>query len=126
MRIEKTPHKLHLFFCTNTRENGDKSCGDTPTNARMAEELKARFKQAKLPVRISRTACLGPCAQGPNIMAYPHQVWFQGVHPEDIDAIEARVRELLAATGPEAASTPERLPSGPPERLPSGPLPPPA
>ena len=121
MKTEATPHKLHMFFCTNTRENGDKSCGDTPTNARMAEELKARCKQAQLPVRISRTACLGPCAQGPNIMAYPHQVWFQDVHPEDIDAIEARVRELLAAPR-EAAPGSEQPPIQ--ARTPSGPIPP--
>jgi (2Fe-2S) ferredoxin len=95
MRIEKTPHALHLFFCTNTRENGDKSCGDTPDTRLLAERLKERFKQAKLPVRVTRTACLGPCAQGPNIMAYPDNVWFQDVREGDVDAIEAKVRDLL-------------------------------
>src|SRR3954463_15471315 len=95
MRIEITPHKVHLFFCTNTRENGDKSCGDTGVTQVLAEKLKERFKQAKLPVRVTKTACLGPCAQGPNIMCYPQQVWFQDVKLDDIDAIEAKVRELL-------------------------------
>jgi (2Fe-2S) ferredoxin len=99
MRIEKTPHKLHLFFCTNVRENGDKSCGDTEATRVLAERLKERFKQAKLPVRITRTGCLGPCAQGPNIMAYPDKCWFQDVKVEDMDAIEAKVRELLAGNG---------------------------
>ena len=97
MRIESTPHKLHLFFCTNTRENGEKSCGDTPDTAILADALKKRFKQDKLPVRITRTACLGPCAQGPNIMCYPQQVWFQDVHAEDLDAIEAQVKSILAS-----------------------------
>jgi (2Fe-2S) ferredoxin len=100
MRIENTPHKLHLFFCTNVRENGDKSCGDTDATRVLADKLKERFKQAKLPVRITRTACLGPCAQGPNIMAYPQEVWFQDVHVEDMDAIEAKVREIMAGNAP--------------------------
>lgn len=101
MRIEQTPHKLHLFFCTNTRENGEKSCGDSGETELLADKLKKRFKEAKLPVRITRTACLGPCAQGPNIMCYPQKVWFQDVHSKDIDAIEASVRTILATGSPE-------------------------
>lgn len=97
MRLEKTPHKLHLFFCTNTRENGEKSCGDTEDTKLLADELKARFKVGKVPVRITRTACLGPCAQGPNIMCYPQQVWFQDVRMEDVDAIEKEVKKILAS-----------------------------
>lgn len=100
MRLEATPHKLHLFFCTNTRENGEKSCGDTPDTAELADILKQRFKQAKLPIRITRTACLGPCAQGPNIMCYPQQAWFQDVRTGDADAIEAEVKRILSATSP--------------------------
>jgi (2Fe-2S) ferredoxin len=100
MHIERTPHKLHLFFCTNTRENGDKSCGDTPDTAILADQLKKRFKEGKLPVRITRTSCLGPCAQGPNIMCYPQNVWFQDVRADDIDAIEAEVRRILASAAP--------------------------
>src|SRR4051812_21005232 len=97
MRIESTPHKLHLFFCTNTRDSGEKSCGDSEDTRILSEKLKKRFKEDKLPVRITRTACLGPCAQGPNIMCYPQQVWFQDVRTGDIDAIEAEVRKILAA-----------------------------
>ncbi|MBW8887722.1 MAG: (2Fe-2S) ferredoxin domain-containing protein [Fibrobacteres bacterium] len=97
MRLQATPHKLHLFFCTNTRENGDKSCGDTPATRVLADLLKARFKEAKLPIRITRTSCLGPCAQGPNIMCYPQEVWFQDVREEDVDEIEAQVKRILAS-----------------------------
>lgn len=97
MNKAPTPHKLHLFFCTNTRENGDKSCGDTKDTKILAEDLKTRFKKEKLPVRITRTGCLGPCAQGPNIMCYPQQVWFQDVSRDDIDEIEAEVKKILAS-----------------------------
>ncbi len=99
MKLVKTPHALHLLFCTNTRADGSKSCGDSDHTQVLAEVLKARFKQEKLSVRVSRTACLGPCAQGPNIMAYPQQVWFQEVHKEDADAIVDKVKALLAQPG---------------------------
>jgi (2Fe-2S) ferredoxin len=95
MRTEHTPHKAHLFFCTNTRKSGEKSCGDTKDTEVLAEKLKKRFKEDKLPVRITRTTCLGPCAQGPNIMCYPQQVWFQSVDVDDIDEIEKAVHRIL-------------------------------
>ncbi len=97
MHIDITPHEIHLFFCTNTREDGSQSCGDTSVNADLAVQLKERFKKAKLPVRISRTACIGPCAQGPNVMIYPQRVWLQKVEAQDIDAIEAKVKDLYSA-----------------------------
>lgn len=97
METTHTPHKLHLFFCTNTRENGDKSCGDTEDTKILADELKARFKKHNHPVRITRTGCLGPCAQGPNIMCYPQQVWFQDVSRDDIDDIEVEIKRILAS-----------------------------
>jgi (2Fe-2S) ferredoxin len=96
MKIEQTPHKLHLFFCTNTRGNGEKSCGDSEDTAILADKLKKRFKEGKLPVRITRTACLGPCAQGPNVMCYPQKIWFQDVRTGDAEAIEASIRTILA------------------------------
>lgn len=97
MDIETTPHKLHLFFCTNTRKSGEKSCGDNSATEYLADKLKKRFKEDKLPVRITRTGCLGPCGKGPNIMAYPQEVWFQDVDEDDLDAIETRVRKILAS-----------------------------
>lgn len=97
MKTTRTPHKLHLFFCTNTRDDGKKSCGDTKDTKRLAETLKERFKEGRLPVRVTRTKCLGPCEKGPNVMCYPQQVWFQDVREEDAGAIEAEVRRLLAS-----------------------------
>lgn len=95
-----TPHKLHVLVCTNARHDGTPSCGDSGEAQKVFETLKARLKEAKLPVRVSRTGCLGPCAQGPNVMCYaPGKpgVWFQAVGDGDVAAIEARVREILDA-----------------------------
>jgi (2Fe-2S) ferredoxin len=96
MKIVATPYALHLMFCTNTRADGSQSCGDTPDTQKLADELKVRFKNENLPVRVTRTACLGPCAQGPNIMAYPQQVWYQEVTVQDAEAIFQHVKSLLA------------------------------
>jgi (2Fe-2S) ferredoxin len=67
---------------------------------RIFETLKARLKEAKLPVRVSKTGCLGPCAQGPNVMCYGQQgkpgVWFQAVGDGDVTDLEAKVKALLA------------------------------
>lgn len=96
-----TPHKLHVLVCTNARHDGTPSCGDSGEAVRVFETLKKNLKEAKLPVRVSRTGCLGPCAQGPNVMCYGREgrpgAWFQAVGEGDIAALEARVRELLAS-----------------------------
>ncbi|MCD6024787.1 MAG: ferredoxin, 2Fe-2S [Fibrobacteria bacterium] len=99
MNIAQTPHKLHILVCTNARHDGTPSCGDSGEAQRVFETLKARLKEAKLPVRVSRTGCLGPCAQGPNVMCYAQDgtpgVWLQGVGEGDVPEIEAKVRSLL-------------------------------
>lgn len=110
MKIAVTPHALHLLFCTNTRADKSQSCGDAPDIHELAETLKARFKAEKLPVRVSRTACLGPCAQGPNIMAYPQGLWFQEVKVADADAITAKVREVLGMPQSSRPQTDSQVP----------------
>jgi len=103
-----TPHKLHVLVCTNARHDGTPSCGDSGEAQRIFETLKARLKAARLPVRVSRTGCLGPCAQGPNVMCYGNTlsaggkagVWFQTVGEGDVDDLENRVRALLDPQGP--------------------------
>jgi (2Fe-2S) ferredoxin len=96
MLTAKTPHPLHILVCTNARHDGTPSCGDSGEAQRVFEQLKARFKEAKLPIRVSRTGCLGPCAQGPNVMCYPQGMWLQAVGESDIPELEALARELLS------------------------------
>ena len=55
MRIDTTPHPLHVLVCVNARHDGTPSCGDSGEALRVFEALKARCKEAKLPVRVSRT-----------------------------------------------------------------------
>ena len=96
MHSVKTPHPLHILVCTNARQDGTPSCGDSGEAQRVFERLKNQLKAAGLPVRVSRTGCLGPCAQGPNVMCYPHGIWLQGVREGDLGELEALARELLS------------------------------
>jgi (2Fe-2S) ferredoxin len=104
MITTQTPHKLHILVCTNARHDGTPSCGDSGEMKKLAVDLKTRLKEAKLPVRVTQTGCLGPCAQGPNVMCYSAQggpgVWLQGVGEGDVPEIEAKVREILAEVKP--------------------------
>jgi (2Fe-2S) ferredoxin len=94
-----TPHKLHILVCTNARHDGTPSCGDSGEAQKVFETLKKDLKEAKLPVRVSKTGCLGPCAQGPNVMCYGQQgtpgLWFQAVGEGDVGEIEERVKMIL-------------------------------
>ncbi len=95
MEKAKCPHPIHLFFCTNTREDkSSPSCGNTPVSEEMAIRLKKRFEELKLPVRVTRSGCLGPCAQGPNAMCYPSGLWFKSVEAQDESKIEAEIIAL--------------------------------
>ncbi len=98
MEVTPTPHKVHVFVCTNARHDGNPSCGDAPETGELALKLKERLKELKCPVRLTRSGCLGPCAQGPNIMVYPHGLWFHHVSPDDLDEVVQRLTELAGSS----------------------------
>jgi (2Fe-2S) ferredoxin len=80
----------HVFFCTNQRTDGRKSCGDAGAAALLAY-AKQRAKELKLngpgKVRVNAAGCLDRCAEGPTIVIYPEAVWYSYASREDIDEI---------------------------------------
>jgi sirohydrochlorin ferrochelatase/(2Fe-2S) ferredoxin len=71
----------HVAVCTNQTCAGNGSA-----------KILERFRQAvrdsdECDARITRTSCLGPCGDGPNVAVYPDGVWYQGVEPDDADRI---------------------------------------
>lgn len=38
-------------------------------------------------IAVTRTGCLGPCFDGPNIVVYPEGVWYAGVGVGDVDEL---------------------------------------
>lgn len=86
MEISKPHFTKHLFVCENKRECGD-SCG--AAGERIRERLKDEVKRKGLAskIRVSRTGCLDVCAEGPNVLLMPDNLWFKKVNDSDLDAI---------------------------------------
>lgn len=97
MSVQKTPFKVHVVVCQNTRPDRPEilSCGGV-ISKEIAIELKNFVDEVKLKgkVRISTTKCLGQCDLGPNVMIYPQEVWFSHCNLESIDDIKAKILEL--------------------------------
>lgn len=82
--------KHHVFFCCNQRGDGEACCNalgasDAQTYA------KDRIAQLKLngtgKIRINKAGCMDRCDDGPVIVVYPDEVWYQYVDKEDIEEI---------------------------------------
>ena len=100
MQKHAVPYQKILFVCTNVREEGA-CCGKRGSQA-LRERLKAYVTAHHLSarVRVSQSGCLDRCADGPNIMVFPDNIWYAGVTAADIPgrftAAAAIVRHLLA------------------------------
>ncbi len=86
-------YQHHIFFCTNSRDDGRKSCNDCDSKA-LQEHAKLRIKQLNLSgkgkVRVNKAGCLDRCEEGPVAVVYPAGVWYTFVDREDIDEIVDR------------------------------------
>lgn len=100
MERATTPHALHVLVCEQTRGDGHPSCGELWDAKAAVASLKAAMKEAGVAVRVTRTGCLGPCAQGPNVMLHPDAVWLRGCAAADLPAIAAEaIGRARVATG---------------------------
>jgi (2Fe-2S) ferredoxin len=92
----ESPYVSHVFVCTNDRGGERKSCADN--NSQL---IKTKLKDAvnekgwKGKVRISTSGCMGLCANGPNVMIYPQQIWFSEVFPDDVDEIVSAIERIM-------------------------------
>ncbi len=41
-------------------------------------------------VTVIGSACLGQCGKGPMVLVEPEQVWYSGVHPDEVSAVVER------------------------------------
>ena len=95
-QVKKSPYKCHVFVCINDRKGEGQSCADGNSREirlRLKEEAKKRWLSDV--VRVSQSLCMGVCAYGPNVMIYPHGVWFSVVTLNDVDAIINEIESLL-------------------------------
>ena len=80
----------HIFFCCNQRSNGEASCnehGASDARRYVKEKLKKLGLLGEGKCRVSQSACLGRCAEGPVAVVYPQGAWFTYVDEEDLDEI---------------------------------------
>ena len=84
MKTEKVPYQKQIFVCTNDKKGEGASCGDHQGEA-VFQELRRLAKERGLhpQIRVAQAKCLGQCAGGVNIMAYPDGAWHSGVRVED-------------------------------------------
>ena len=83
-------YKHHIFFCTNQRTDGRASCQEHDAQE-LRDYLKKRVKEEGLTcldgIRVNNAGCLGRCGQGPVMVIYPEETWYQYKNKEDIDDI---------------------------------------
>jgi (2Fe-2S) ferredoxin len=80
-------HK-HVFVCTNVKEDGRKSCGGShadETAAYLSQRLKEENAWGPGKIRVTKTKCLGRCAEGPCTVVYPEGEWYRLLSPRDVD-----------------------------------------
>lgn len=90
-----TTLKHHIFVCQNVRPpDASKGCCSGRGSEALFDELRRHVRETFSgdEVRVTKSGCLGPCEEGPNIVIYPEGVWYHKVHLEDIDAIIKRLR----------------------------------
>ena len=93
---KESPFKSHIFVCTNDRKGKKRSCADFDSHRirkKLKEEISDRGWKGR--VRVSQSGCLGLCAEGPNVMIYPQNVWFSEVSANDMNDILSAVEGIL-------------------------------
>ena len=88
MERAAVPYRKILFVCVNKREPNEVCCSARESQA-IAAALKERVKSLGLArhVRVSKSGCQDMCAQGPNVMVFPDNVWYRGVTAADVERI---------------------------------------
>ena len=83
-------YKHHVFFCCNQRPEGENCCnnlGATEAQSYAKERISKLKLKGPGKVRINKAGCLDRCDEGPVIVVYPEEVWYQYVDNEDIEEI---------------------------------------
>ncbi len=83
-------YQKHIFICANQKEGGKKCCAQGEGEA-MSHYAKEWVSQQGLngpgKIRVSRSGCLGRCAEGPCMVIYPEGKWYSYSCQTDIEKI---------------------------------------
>ena len=80
----------HIFFCTNQKDHNKKCCaqaGAIEMFSYAKEKIAADGLTLDNQVRVSKSGCLGRCAEGPCVVVYPEGIWYTYQDEDDINEI---------------------------------------
>ncbi|MBI4140638.1 (2Fe-2S) ferredoxin domain-containing protein [Candidatus Woesearchaeota archaeon] len=80
-------YKHHIFVCINERDSGD--CCAKRNSTEILRILREHINNNGLvhEFNVTKTKCLGHCAEGPTIVIYPEGVFFKKVCVDDTKKI---------------------------------------
>jgi len=91
--------KAHLFICTNTKKDGEASCG-AKNSTQLRDDVKklCHMKLGKSQdYRVNASGCLGKCEEGIAAVMYPEGKWWTGLKSTDaaklVQAVEERIKK---------------------------------
>ncbi len=83
-------YRLHVFMCTNLRQDGESCCakaGAETLRAYAKKKLRAMGEAGVGRCRINSAGCLDRCSEGPVMVIYPEGIWYTYQNEADIDEI---------------------------------------
>ena len=92
MKTTGPTYDVHVFVCTNSKDNGP--CCAQKNAKHLREDLK-KLARTHLNVRINASGCLGQCENGITAVIYPQAKWFSHLSEMDAQKLLAEVESLL-------------------------------
>lgn len=87
-----TQRDTYIFMCCNIRDKRV-ACGNRLETDSVYEYFRLAINQ-KRPllkegriVKVNKSGCLSRCADGPNIVIFPENIWYNYANTQDIDEI---------------------------------------
>ncbi len=85
----------YFFVCENARE-GEACCMPHGSEIRQALKDLVKSEGFSKKIRVSRAGCLDMCADGPNVLLMPDNIWFKRVTVRDIQSLlEAAKKPII-------------------------------
>ncbi len=87
MNIEQRVIKKHLFICINQKASGD-CCGAKDAEF-LLKEIKTELRDRGLwdDHKVTKSGCLGPCAEGITATLYPDNLLITGLTKDSKDEL---------------------------------------
>jgi (2Fe-2S) ferredoxin len=83
-------YREHIFVCLNQKAD-DKPCCLARGSQALFDQLREDLKNQP-DVRVNKSGCLGECAQGPVIVAYPSGEWLTHATAEDCKTLAQKMK----------------------------------